>query len=206
MLNHFVNESEMEYEHHPRLLFLSAITLFYLLIFFQSYFASPVNLLKTFSDTWEMLIFLIPLSLIILKLKTRNLLIFGLFYTIFGLSLTFLKFPGFIKVEYAVISFCFAVWYIADWCSYKKLKKSLLSELVKGNYYIAFGLLLSSVVLGSIIEFLNAPVGLWWYRWPFPSIEIYGIPVFLAAFGWFPWIASILAVFYPFTFKKPKKL
>lgn len=201
----FVEDLEIEYEHHPRLILLACIILFYFLLLIQSYFALPRSFIRLFLDTWEMLLFILPFSFIVLRLKVRNLLIFGIIYFILGFSLAFFKFPNFIKVEYATIFFLTAIWLIGDWFNYRKFKKSLLSELLKGNYYLAFGLFLSTVVLGSLVEFLNAPAGLWWYNWPFPSLEILGVPVILAAFGWFPWIFAMFVFFYPFALKKTKK-
>ena len=206
IFEHFIEDLEIEYEHHPRLIIFSCIVLFYILVLIQSYFALPRNPLTVFLDTWEMLLFIIPMSLIVLRLGVRNLPVFGIIYFILGFSVASLKFPNFIKAEYETISFLVAIWFIGDWFNYRKFKKSLLSELLKGNYYLAIGLFLSTVVLGSIVEFLNAPIRLWWYRWPFPSIEIFGIPIFLAAFGWFPWIFPMFVFFYPFAIKKPKKL
>jgi len=206
LLNTLIDDIEFEYEHHPRLLMCIAIILTYLLMAVQSYFALPRSPLSVFLDTWEMLIFVIPLCFIILRLKVRNILFFGIFYFILGFFIGFLRLPSFIKIEYATISFLVGIWFIGDWYNYKRFKKSLFSELLRGNYYLAFGLLLSTVVLGSIIEFLNAPSALWWYRWPFPSIEVMGVPVFLAAFGWFPWIFAMFVFLYPFALKRPKKL
>jgi hypothetical protein len=158
-----------------------------------------------FLDTWEMLFFLIPIALITIQLKNRYLLIYGILYFVLGFCVGFLRFPSFIKTEYATVAFLAGIWFIGDWYNYRKFRKSLLSELLKGNYYLAFGLFLSTVVLGSVVEFLNAPAGLWWYRWPFPSIEVFGIPIFLAAVGWFPWIFAMFVFLYPFALKKPKK-
>lgn len=205
IFKHFVEDLEIEYEHHPRLIIFICMVLFYTLILIQSYFALPRNFTNVFLDTWEMLLFIIPLSFIVLRLKVRNLLIFGIIYFILSFSMAFLRFPSFIKVEYATISFLVAIWLIGDWFNYKKFKKSLLSELLRGNYYLAIGLFLSTVVLGSIVEFLNATAGLWWYNWPFPSIEVFGVPIFLAAFGWFPWIFAMFVFLYPFSLRKPKK-
>ncbi len=205
IFGHFIENLEIEYKHHPRLIVFATTISVYFLVLIQSYFASPRVLASVFFDTWEMLLFTIPLSLIVLKLKVRNLLVFGIIYFMLGFTVAFLKFPSFIKVEYATISFLAAIWFIGEWFNYRKFKKSLLSELLKGNYYLAAGLFLSTVVLGSVVEFLNAPAGLWWYRLPFPSVEILGIPVLLAAFGWFPWILAMFVFFYPFALKKPRK-
>lgn len=122
-----------------------------------------------------------------------------------GFSVAFLRFPTFIKIEYSTLSFLMGIWLVGEWFNFRKFKKSLLSELLKGNYYLAFGLVLSTVFLGSIVEFLNAPAGLWWYRFPFPSLEIFGVPFFIAIFGWFPWILAMFVFLYPFALKKPKK-
>ena len=202
---HIIKKAEIAYAQHPRIIMFMCILLFYSFIVIQSYAALPRAFLTVFFDTWELLLFVIPLAFIILRLKVKNLFFFSAFYFILGFSVAFLRFPNFIKPEYATISFLVAIWFIGEWCNYEKFKKSLLSELLRGNYYVAFGLFLSTVVLGSIIELLNAPVGLWWYHWPFPSIELFGIPVFLAAFGWCPWILAMFVFFYPFALKTPKK-
>lgn len=204
LLDTLVEDIEMEYEHHPRAVLFSCIVLFYLLIFFQSYLASPRQAQSVFTDTWEMLIFLVPLSFIVLRLKVRNLLYFGAFYLIFGLSLAFFGFPKFVHPPYATISFLVGIWLLGEWFNYRKFRKSLLSEMLRGNYYIAFGIFLSSVFLGAIVEVLNAQVGLWWYRYPFPSVQFYGVPVFLAVFGWFPWILAMFVFLYPFAEREPK--
>jgi len=194
------------YSKNSRITFFLFIMFLYILIFIQSYFALPRDLSIVFFDTWELLIFIIPLSYIILKLniKSKAVIIFGVTYFILGLSVAFFKFPSFIKIEYATISFLTSICLIGDYFNYKFFKKSLLSELIGGNYYLALGLLVSTVFLGSIVEFLNAPSKLWVYNWPFPSIELYGVPVFLSAFGWFPWILAMLIFLYPYALKKIK--
>jgi hypothetical protein len=188
-----------------RIIIFTLIIFLYLFILAQSWFASPRGLAIVFMDTWEMLIFVIPLSFVVLRMKVRNLLVFGVAYFIVGFWVGFLGLT-LIKIEYATLSFLMAIFFTGEWFNYRKFGKSLLSELFKGNYYLAIGLFLSTVVLGSIVEFLNAPGGLWLYRWPFPSITIFGVPVFTAAFGWFPWILAMFVFLYPFAMKRPKKL
>ena len=205
ILDHFIEDLEIEYSKHSRIIIFSCLVLFYLVAFIQSYFALPRSLITVLLDTWEMLLVIVPLSFIVLRLKVRNLLILGIGYFILGFFVAFLKFPNFIKIEYATLLFVTGIWLIGEWINYRKFKKSLLSELLKGNYYLAFGLFLSTVVLGSVVEFLNAPAGLWWYKYPFPSVELFGVPVLVVAFGWFPWIFAMFVFLYPFALKKPKK-
>lgn len=204
LLNHFIEELEIEYSQHPRLILFASIVLMYFAVLIQSYFALPRDFTTVFLDTWEQLIFFIPLSIIVLRLKVRNLLIFGLIYIILGFAIVFRSLE-FIKVQYATISFLAGIWLTGEWINYKKFNKSLLSELLKGNYYLLIGIVLSTVILGFVIEVLNAPAGLWWYSWPFPSLEFLGVPIILVSFGWFPWILAMFVFLYPFALKKPKK-
>ena len=206
ILNDIIKNIEIEYEHYPRIIIITFIALFYLLILIQSYYALPRNFSTVFIDTWEMLIFILPLIFIVLRPLSRKLLVFGSAFLLLGLTLAFLRLPSFIKPEYATISSLMGIWLLGDWSNFRAFKKSLLSELMKGNYYLAIGLFLSTFVLGSIIEILNAPSGLWLYRYPFPSVEFLGVPIFIAVFGWFPWILAMFSFFYPYALKRPKKL
>ena len=206
VIDNFIEDLEIDYNRHPRLIMFSLILSSYFLILLQSYFALPRALTSVFLDTWEILIFLIPVCFVVLRLRIRNLLIIGGAYFVAGLCVAFLRFPGFIKIEYATLFFLGGIWFLGDWFNCKKFGKSILSELLRGNYYLFGGLFLSTIFLGSVIEFLNAPAGLWWYRWPFPSVEIFGVPVFLAAFGWFPWILAMLVFIYPLSLRSPKKI
>ncbi len=205
VFKHLIEDLELDYENHPRLICFAVIVLFWFLILIQSYFAAPRNFTVVFLDTWEILFFVVPLLVVVARLKIRNLLLFGGGHIILGISVAFLRFPSFIKIEYATLFFLTGIWLIGEWFNYRKFKKCLLSELLKGNYYLAFGLVLSAGLLGSIVEFVNAPAGLWWYRFPFPSLEIFGVPIFIAVFGWFPWILAMFIFLYPFALKKPKK-
>ncbi len=204
-ISNFVEGCEIEYERHPRLFFVLALYAAYLIIFIQSYFALPRSLLLVFQDTADMLLFIVPVSFVAIRLRLRNLPIFGLLYFALGIARAFFGVPTFIHKEYATIAFLVAIWFLGDWLNLKVFKKSLISELLRGNYYLAAGLILSTVVLGALVEFLNAPAGLWWYNWPFPSLTIFGVPVFLAAFGWFPWIFAMLVFLYPFALKRPRR-
>ena len=113
-------------------------------------------------------------------------------------------FLKFINPAYGTLFFLEAIWLIGDWINIKVFKKSIFSELSKGNYYIAIGIILSTMIMGSIVELVNIPFKIWWYQWPFPSLELFGLPIFTIIFGWLPWILSMFVIFYPFATKKPK--
>ena len=55
----------------------------------------------------------------------------------------------------------------------------------------AFGLFISTIIIGAIVEIINIPFRIWWYQWPFPSIELMGLPIIMIAFGWLPWVLAM---------------
>ena len=170
----------------------------YVAIFLQSLIAMPRPLSVVFMDTWEMLAIIIPVLLVVARPTQRSLFVVGWLFLLAGVSRAFLGMPGFVKQEYATLLSLGGIWLVGEWFNVRTFGRSLLTELLAGNYHLAAGIFLSTVVLGAVVEFLNALVALWWYRWPFPSLEIMDMPVFLAAFGWFPWILAMFVIFYPF--------
>ena len=68
------------------------------------------------------------------------------------------------KQEYATILSLGGIWLVGEWYNYRVFRRTMLTDLLSGNYYLATGLFISTVLLGALVEFLNAPVGLWWYR------------------------------------------
>lgn len=205
IFKHFIESLEFEYEHHPRIFWISFLFFMFIFLILQSYIAEPRSFQILLKDCWDLGLLFIPLIIVFWNKKIRNLLIFGiLFLVIFLLML--LKIIKFIKPAYGTLFFIMALWFLGDWFNSKKFKKSIFSELLKGNYYLAFGIFVSTIIIGALIEIINIPFKIWWYQWPFPSIEIMGLPVIMIAFGWLPWVLAMFVFFYPFALKKPKRL
>jgi len=198
-------ELEKGYQRNAQILILLFLTLSLFFLTFQSYLAEPRELTTVLEDTWEMWFFYFPLFYIISRKKSKDLLFFGLIFLVLGLALAFFEFPFFIKKQYGTLAFIIGIWFLGEWYNLKKFKRSILSDLLKGNYYLAFGIFISSVVLGAAVELVNAPLRLWWYYYPFPSLEINGLPIFMVVFGWFPWILGILVFLYPLAFRRVKE-
>ena len=111
----------------------------------------------------------------------------------------------FIKPAYGTLFFICALWFPGDWFNTKKFDKSVFTELLEGNYYLIFGMFISTMVMGAVVEIANIPFRVWWYQWPFPSIKIIGLPMMMIAFGWLPWVLALFVFLHPFTFQKPKE-
>lgn len=77
IFKHLIEDLEIDYGQHPRLIIFSSIILFYFVVLAQSYLASPRGFVSVFFDTWEMLVFMVPLLVVVARLKIRNLLLFG---------------------------------------------------------------------------------------------------------------------------------
>jgi len=203
-VNHLIEDVEIEYEYHPRIFWVGFLTFMFLFFIVQSYVAQPRLLQYLFYDLWELFLLFIPLIFIFWSKKTRNLLIFGGIYLVISLLMWF-GVLNFIKPAYGTLFFICALWFLGDWFNIKKFGKSVFSELLKGNYYLAFGLFISTIIIGAIVEIINIPFRIWWYQWPFPSIELMGLPIIMIAFGWLPWVLAMFVFLYPFALQKPKK-
>lgn len=202
MLKHFIEDLEIEYEHHPRIFWIIFFILALLFIIIQSYLALPRSLDKLIIDSSFLIFIVLSILFLFIKPQNRNLLLIGILY----LSLTFLTYYlTLIPKPYGTFFFLLSIWLIIDWHNYETYRKSIFSQLISGNYYLAFGVFLSTFVFGIITELVNLPFGIWYYKIPIPSLTSFGIPTLIVAFGWTPWVLSILAIFYSFTFRKPKK-
>ena len=199
-----VEETEKEYEKHPRIFLISFIIFVAIFLIVQSYFAEPRNLSNLLFDSWELILLSLILIFVFWSRKVKNLIIFGLAFLFVSL-LMFFKIVNIFKPAYGTLFFLFAIWFIGDWINFKKFRKSLFTELLKGNYYIAVALFLSTALLGTLTELINIPFKLWWYNWPIPSIEIAGLPIVYVVFGWLPWLIAMFVIFYPLALKKPKR-
>ena len=197
-----VEELEIEYEHHPRLFWIGFFIITLLFLAIQSYVAMPRGAGKFLIDFLLPILIVASIIFIFTFPKNRNLLFIGILYMILTLVVYF---ADFIEKPYGTFFFLFGIWFLVDWFNYRKFKKSIFSELIQGNYYLAFGIFLSSFLFGIITEFVNLPFLIWEYNIPLTSLDSFGIPAIVAAFGWTPWILAILAIFYPFTFQKPKR-
>ncbi len=204
LINHLVEDLEIEYERHARVFWIIFFVVALLFIIIQSYIALPRNVNLLLVDSFVPIILAGSAIFIFLKPKNKNLLIVGVLYLILTL-LTYLFDFNAISKPYGTFFFLYGMWLVVDWYNYKKYKRSIFSEMIKGNYYLAFGVFLSTFIFGLITELVNLPFMIWYYSIPLPSLNSFGIPALISAFGWTPWTLSILAIFYPFTFKKPKK-
>lgn len=199
-----LEEVEEEYERYPRIFIISFLLLVIAFLIVQSYFAEPRELFKLISDSWEILFLFAILIFTFWIRKSISLFVFGLIFLLIPL-LMFLGIIDFIKPAYGTLFFLGAVWFIGDWINFKRFKKSLFSELLNGNYYIAAAIIFSTLFIGALTELINIPFKLWSYTWPIPSIKIAGVPVVYIIFGWLPWIIAMFVIFYPLSLKKPKK-
>ena len=201
IFNHFIDDLEVEYEYHPKIFWIVFFIIALLFIIIQSYLAIPRTMGKLIIDSLFPIFIVLSIIFIFLKPKNRNLLLIGILYLI----LTFLTYHStLIPKPYGTFFFLVGIWLIVDWYNYKRYRKSIFSQLISGNYYLAFGIFLSTFIFGIITELINLPFLIWNYNIPIPSLASFGIPALVSAFGWTPWVLSILAIFYPFTFKKPK--
>jgi len=192
-----------EYRRHPRYIWVCFLIFMFLFFILQSYIAQPRPFQELFYDLWDLSLLFFPLIYVFWSEKLGNLLIFGTIFLIISLLMWF-DVISFIKPAYGTLFFICSLWFLGDWFNTKKFDESVFSELLKGNYYLAFGLIISTVVVGALVEIINIPFRIWWYRWPFPSIKIMGLPVIMVAFGWFPWVLAMFVFLYPFALRKPR--
>ncbi len=204
MRKDLIQELEQAYLKHSRaFLVLFLITAFTFFIV-QSYLAQPRSVEELIHDFWDLSLLFIPLIWTFWSGNVRNLLVFGIFYLAASLLMLF-GFVTFIKPVYGTLFFICALWFLGDWFNTKRFGKSLFTELVRGNYYLALGIFISTLLVGSIIELVNTPFKIWWYNWPFPSLELNGLPVMMVAFGWLPWVLAMFVFLYPFALQQPKR-
>ena len=205
IIKHFINDLEIEYERHPRIFWISFLIFMFIFVILQSYIAEPRSFKILLKDFWDLGLLFIPLIIVFWNKKIRNILIFGILFLIISILMWF-NIIRFIKPVYGTLFFITALWFLGDWFNSKKFKKSVFSELLKGNYYLAFGIFISTIIIGALVEIVNIPFRIWWYQWPFPSIEVMGLPIIVIIFGWLPWVLAMFVFLYPFALKKPKKL
>tara|TARA_Y100000310_G_C20437005_1_gene694224 strand:- start:89 stop:721 length:633 start_codon:yes stop_codon:yes gene_type:complete len=199
-----IEEVEAEYQNRPRFFIVSFLVLMLLFIIIQSYIAQPRNLGLLFSDVWELSVLFLMIIYVFWRKKNQNLLIFGIiFLAVFILML--LGALNFIEKSFGTLFLLGAIWFIGDWINIKVFKKGIFTELLRGNYYLMLGILLSTLLVGVVVELSNIPFKLWWYNWSIPSLEILGLRVVYIIFGWLPWILAMFVIFYPFATKRPKK-
>jgi hypothetical protein len=192
------------YARHPRSLWIGFLSFMLLFVIAQSYLAQPRPLAVLFRDLWDLSVLFFPLILLIWKNDIRWLLAAGLLFLAVS-GLMWAGAIGFIKPAYGTLFFICALWFIGDWFNTRRFGKSVFSELLEGNYYLALGIFLATVLVGAVVEIANIPFRLWWYQWPFPSLEIMGLPVIMVAFGWLPWVLAMFVVLYPFALQEPQQ-
>ena len=196
-------DAEILYNRHPRILWALFLICGLLAVLIQSYFALPRNIPMVLSDGLFPIVVVASGLLILRYPKNKNLAIFGSFYLVLTTT-TYLT--SWIQKPYGTFFFLLSAWAFADWSNYKRFRKSLFSEIVRGNYVLAFGILVSTFIFGVVTEIINLPFMIWEYHLPMPSLSSFGVPALIAAFGWTPWTLAILAIFYPFVLIKPSWL
>lgn len=196
----FEENAEIVYSRHPRIIWAIFLLVGLTFVLLQSYFALPRSLPLFIKDSFFPIVVIITGLLLLKYPNNKNLLIFGILY-FFMTIITF--FTNWIPKPYGTFFFLLGVWGFTDYHSFIKYKRSVFSELMRGNYYLAFGVILSTFIFGIITEVVNLPFMIWDYTIPLPSIDFWGIPALIAAFGWTPWTLAILAIFYPFVLRRP---
>jgi hypothetical protein len=199
-----IEKVEVEYQNKPRIFIIGFFVLATLFLIIQSFFAQPRAITSLVFDSWELIISSILLIYVFWKREVKNLLLIGLVFFVISVLMAF-NFISFIRPGYGVLFFSVAIWLIFDWVNVKRFKKGIFTELLRGNYYLAGGIILSALVLGSVIELSNIPFQLWEYHWPIPSLELGGVPIIYVVLGWLPWLMAIFVLFYPLAIKRPKK-
>lgn len=172
---------------------------------YQSYLAINRPLTSLISDTWEFSFLVSILIFLFASGKPQYFLPFGILFLATSLLMYF-GILNFIKLEYGTIFFVLSLWLLGDFTNYKYFGKNIFTELVRGNYYMAGGIFISTVLVGGLVELINVPFRIWWYSWPFPSLMMGGTPVFMLIFGWLPWILAMFVFLYPWTLREPKEL
>lgn len=193
------------YLQYPKKFWVLFFILFWIILISQSYLAIPRSFISLMYDTWE---FSFLVSILIFLFSSGKPFIFLPFGILF-LAISLLMYSGiwnFIKVEYGTIFFVLSLWLLGDFGNYKYFGKNIFTELIRGNYYMASGIFISTVLVGGLVELINVPFRIWWYSWPFPSLMLGGTPIFMLAFGWLPWILAMFVFLYPWTLQEPKEL
>lgn len=193
------------YLQYPKRFWVIFFLIFWAVLIYQSYLAAPRPLTSLMRDTGEFSFLILALIFLFFNGNSKYFLPFGLLFFIISLVMYFGGFR-FIKVEYGTLFFVLSLWLLGDFGNYKYFGKNIFTELITGNYYMASGIFISTVLVGGLVELINVPFRIWWYSWPFPSLMIGGTPIFMVAFGWLPWILAMFVFLYPWTLQKPKEL
>ena len=178
----------------PYLVAIAIVGLLFLTI--QTYLAQPRSFWLVANDLILPILVVSVFTFILYSPKNIHLFTLGI---IFYLITLLVWLTSSIPKPYGTFFFLFGSWLLVDWFNGKRFGKSVIIEISSGNYRLTNGVILSTLVFGLITEVVNLPFMIWEYNIPLPSIDTFGVPALLAAFGWTPWILSILAIFYPFT-------
>lgn len=193
------------YLRYPKRFWVVSFLIFWIVLIYQSYLALPRDFNNLITDTWEFTFLIVIFLFLFSSGKVKYFLPLGLLFFIISMVMYFGGFK-FIKMEYGTLFFVLSLWLLGDFGNFKYFGKNIFTELIKGNYYLASGIFISTVLIGGLVELVNVPFRIWWYSWPFPSVMIGGTPIFMVAFGWLPWILAVFVFLYPWTLRQPKEL
>lgn len=187
---------KVAYTEYPRLVWAIFLLLGLITVLLQTYFAKPRGIGSVLFDAAFAILVVFTGFILLLWPQIKFLFLFGGFY-LFLMGVTY--FTSYIPKPYGTFFFLLSTWSFTDWLNYKNSGKCIFSELMDGNYILASGVLLSTFLFGLVTELVNLPFLIWEYNIPMPSLDSFGIPALIAAFGWTPWTLAILSIFYPFT-------
>ncbi|MBW2993632.1 hypothetical protein KY317_03605 [Candidatus Woesearchaeota archaeon] len=76
------------------------------------------------------------------------------------------------------------VWFVLEYVQYHHSKKTLIKDVVEGNWIPVFAIIIGALVTAIVWESMNLSVKAWTYKnFPFADIKILGIPIVIII-GW----------------------
>lgn len=169
----------------------------------QSYLAEPRDWLVFAQDSLLPIAVVATIVYLLLTTSHPPMLWLGLLFLVFT-GITFVT--TIIEKPYGTFFFLFAVYLLVDWYTFAKFGHSIMVELRRDRSVIAVGVMASTFLYGLLTEVVNVPFMIWSYQIPLPSLDMGGVPVLIATFGWTPWTLSILAIFYHFVLRQKQIL
>jgi hypothetical protein len=164
-------------------------------ILLQSYVAQPRGLAVLIGDGLLPVAVVATIIFLLVSKSHRPMLWLGVIYlSLTGVTLITSLFAK----PYGTFFFLFGTYLLVDWFNFRRFDRSLMAELRKDYSGVAIGIVLSTFVFGWVTEVINLPFMIWSYHIPLPSLDVWGVPALIAAFGWTPWTLAILAIFYHF--------
>lgn len=161
----------------------------------QSYFADMRPIDQLIFDSLLPIMVVATMAFLLLSHTQESLLWLAAVYFMFVVVVWA---TDWIAKPYGTAFFLIASYLLADWFSFHRFGGNIMSDLRQGRSRISLGVFAATFAFGVVTEVVNLPFGIWGYRIPIPSLDLYGIPALIAAFGWTPWTLAILAIFYHF--------